>query len=80
MDNLHKRRIIVVDRCFMCKRNGKSVDYLLLYCEVACAIWNVFFNRFGLSWVMPRRVVDLYACCVEDGAFMHFVVSMKGTE
>jgi hypothetical protein len=62
MDNLHKRRIIVVDRCFMCKRNGKSVDYLLLYCEVACAIWNVFFNRFGLSWVMPRRVVDLYAC------------------
>jgi len=21
-----------------------------------------FFSRFGLSWVMPRRVVDLYGC------------------
>jgi len=21
-----------------------------------------FFSRFGLSWVMPRLVVDLYAC------------------
>lgn len=21
-----------------------------------------FFNRFGLSWVMPSSVVDLFAC------------------
>jgi len=46
----------------MCKRNGESVDHLLLHSEVACAIWNVFFSRFGLSWVMPRRVINLYAC------------------
>jgi hypothetical protein len=38
------------------------VDHLLLHCEVVCAMWNVFFSQFGLSWVMPRRVVDLYAC------------------
>jgi hypothetical protein len=24
--------------------------------------WHVFFTRFGLFWVMLRRVVDLYAC------------------
>jgi len=52
----------MVDRCCICKKNGKSVDHLLFRCEVACANWNVFFNRFGLSWVMPRRLVDLYAC------------------
>jgi len=45
----------------MCKRNGKSVNNLLLHCEVASALWNVFFSKFGLSWIMPRRVVDLYA-------------------
>jgi len=22
----------------------------------------LFFGRFGLSWVMPHRVVDLFAC------------------
>jgi hypothetical protein len=25
-------------------------------------MWNGFFSQFGLSWVMSRRVVDLYAC------------------
>jgi hypothetical protein len=40
-----------------------SLDHLLLHCEVACAISNVFFGRFELSWVIHRRVVDLYACC-----------------
>jgi hypothetical protein len=44
------------------QRDGESVDHLLLHCEIACAIWNVFLNRFGLSWVMLRRVIDLYAC------------------
>jgi hypothetical protein len=38
MDNLRKRHIIVVDRCCMCKRDGESVDHLLLHCEVACLV------------------------------------------
>jgi hypothetical protein len=46
----------------MCKRNKESVDHLILHCEGASAMLNFFFSQFGLSWVMPRRVVDLYAC------------------
>jgi hypothetical protein len=38
------------------------VDHLLLYCEVARALWNAIFSRFSLSWVMPLWVVDLFAC------------------
>jgi len=45
------------------------VDHLLLHCEVASAIWIVFFSRFGLSWVMRRRVVDLYTCWWTAGSF-----------
>ena len=30
-DNLCKRRIIVIDWCYMCKRCGESVDHLLLH-------------------------------------------------
>jgi hypothetical protein len=37
------------------------VDYLL-HCDVASAIWSVLFNRFGMSWVMPISVIDLYDC------------------
>jgi hypothetical protein len=61
MNNLRKRCLIMVDWCVMCKMNGKSVDLLLFHCEVVSAIWNVIFDRFGLSWVMFRRVVDLFA-------------------
>jgi hypothetical protein len=48
-------------------------------------------SLFGLSWVMPRRVIDLFACwwttgntskccCLEDDTFVPFMVSMKGKE
>ena len=46
----------------MCKRNGESVNHLLLHCEVVGALSDVLFNCFGLSWVMPRQIVDLYVC------------------
>lgn len=62
LDNLRKKRVIVIDRCCMCKMNGESVDHLLLHCELARALWNAIFSRFSLSWVMPLRVVDLFAC------------------
>jgi hypothetical protein len=46
----------------MCKKNGESMDHLLLHCEIACALWNTIFSNVGLTWVMLRRVVDLFAC------------------
>jgi hypothetical protein len=49
-------------RCSICEKNGEYVDHRLLHCEVACALWHAFFNRFVLSWVMPSRVADLFAC------------------
>jgi hypothetical protein len=52
----------MVNRCCMFKRSGESVDYLLFHCDVASALWSAFFTRFGLSWVMPSRVIDLFAC------------------
>jgi len=63
-DNLLKRNAIVMDWCVRCKKNGESADHLFLFlhCEVACAMWNAFFKRFGLFWVMPRRVVALFGC------------------
>jgi hypothetical protein len=64
MNYFKKRHAIVVNRCCMCKKNGESVDHLLLHCDVVYAIWSVFFFPvgLGLAWVIPRRVVDLYVC------------------
>jgi hypothetical protein len=62
VDNFRKMHVVIVIICCLCKRNGESVDRLLLHCDVASALWNSLFTRFGLSWVMPRRAMDLFAC------------------
>jgi hypothetical protein len=67
VDNLRKRKIIIVDRCYLCERDGETVDHLLLHFDVASTLWNHVFSRFGMSWVMPRRVVDLFACWWKAG-------------
>jgi hypothetical protein len=52
------------------------------HCEVACALWNAIFSPFSLSWVMPLRVVDLFACWWTGGrsrSAVVFVVLVEGT-
>jgi hypothetical protein len=67
LDNLRKRHDIVINRCSMCKKTEESVDHLFFHCDVAFALWYSLFSRFGLSWVMPRRVIDLLACWWSSG-------------
>jgi hypothetical protein len=38
VDNLRKRHVIIVDRCCLCKRNGESMDHILLHCDMAFAL------------------------------------------
>jgi hypothetical protein len=46
----------------MCKKKGESAGHLLLHWEIASALWNTIFSSEGLTWVMLRRVIDLFAC------------------
>ena len=44
----------------MCKRYGKSVDHLLLYCPIAFELWSLVFCLFGIHWVMPHKIIELF--------------------
>ena len=46
----------------MCKRAGEAVDHLLLHCDYVCKMWSFVFSLFGVSWLMPSRVIDLLVC------------------
>jgi hypothetical protein len=46
----------------MCKKTRESVDHLLLHCDVASALWSYLSSCFGMSWVMPKRIIDLLVC------------------
>jgi hypothetical protein len=72
----------------MCKKNGESV-HLLIHCEVATRIYYMF-TLFGIEWVMPQKVLDLFACWnhvggrdlakAKDGSFVCHLVHMEGEE
>ena len=50
----------MLDWCYMCKRCGESVDHLLLHCSIAWELWSLVFCLFGIQWVMPHIVLDLF--------------------
>jgi hypothetical protein len=43
VDNLRRRGMVVVNRCWLCESDKESVDHLFLHCGVARAFWNAFF-------------------------------------
>jgi len=77
IDNLRKWCVLVVSLCCMCKRSGAFVDHLLVHCDMAMTVWNAFFSRVGLAWVMPKRVVDLFACWRGMGGSLQSVAVWK---
>jgi hypothetical protein len=61
-DNLRNCGFIIPNWCCMCLREGESVDHLFLHCSMAADLWSLVFGLFGVQWVMPRSVLDLFSC------------------
>uniref|UniRef100_A0A2N9G2I3 Reverse transcriptase zinc-binding domain-containing protein n=1 Tax=Fagus sylvatica TaxID=28930 RepID=A0A2N9G2I3_FAGSY len=40
--------------------DGESVDHLFLHCPYAKELWDMILALFGIHWVMPKRVLDLF--------------------
>ena len=76
IDNLRKRKVWILNWCYMCKRNGESVDHLFLHCPLASDLWATVLGLFGVSWVMPRTVLGYYG--VGKAAFVVTVMVVFG--
>ena len=74
LDNLGRRGMVVGNRCWLYETEGESVDHLLLHCVVASGLWNAFFSRFGLCWVLPHSVKELLASWWSSGRTRSAVV------
>ena len=43
----------------VCKKSGELVNHLL-HCPIAYELWSMVWALFGLQWVMPHGVSDLF--------------------
>ena len=69
IDNLRKRKVVILDWCYMCKSKGESVDQFLLHCPIVFELCSMVFTLFGIYSAMPKIVVELLACL--QGNFGH---------
>ena len=60
--NLWRRKIVVIEWCYMCKRNVETTDHLLIHRDAASELWRCVFSIFGVQWVMHGAVKELFAC------------------
>ena len=48
-----KRRVWnLLNRCYMCKREEKMIDHMLMHYSQARILWQLVFSLFGVTWVM----------------------------
>jgi hypothetical protein len=59
-DNLMRRGYQLAGWCCMCRRDGETISYLLLHCEMIFGLWSFVFRKFGILWVLPGCVLDLF--------------------
>lgn len=64
-----KKKVWILDCCYVCKGNRESIDHLLLNCPIATELWTMVFVLFGIQGVMLKALVDLLMCW--QGKFGH---------
>lgn len=61
IDNLHRRKMIVVNACPLYLLVKESVGHLLLNCKLANRTWKSILNSFDCSWSLPKSISNLFA-------------------
>ena len=59
LDQLKRRGIPIVNRCFLCEEHEETIDHLLIHCSRAKMLWDLLLAITEANWVFPRTVRQL---------------------
>ena len=57
---LRQRNHVIVNEYPMCLKDEELVHHLTIHCPFAYRVWIAILDMFGMQWVMPRAVDDLF--------------------
>lgn len=60
MDNLRRRRVLVVNACPMCLSDEETIDHLLRNCKTAQFIWKATLGWFHNCGPLPQSIPTLF--------------------
>ena len=59
LDQLKRRGIPLVNKCFLCEENEETIDHLLIHCARAKMLWDLLLAITEANLVFPRTVRQL---------------------
>ncbi|OUZ99144.1 Reverse transcriptase zinc-binding domain [Macleaya cordata] len=59
IDNLIRRGMTWVNKCYLCNRSEETVLHLLLHCPITAAVWNYFIKVAGMQWVQSNEIIGV---------------------
>ena len=77
IDNLHKKKVLILDWCYMCKSNGVLVDHILLHSPIVFELWSTVFTLFGTTRQCQRLWLSSLHVGKETLVIFFFFISNK---
>ena len=60
LDKLQRRGWSLANRCILCGKEEDTGDHILLHYELTRAVWDLLLSLFGLYWVLPSTVKEVF--------------------
>lgn len=64
---LEKKKVVLANRCILCKKVEETVNHLFIHCDVAWSLCLLTFNLFGIKWVLPSNSQSSFGVEFQSG-------------
>ena len=61
MDNLLKRGFNIVNRCYLCKNDAKSINHMTMHCSHTNRLWERVCGLLNIAWVFPTTIQHFFS-------------------
>ncbi|CAN1762923.1 hypothetical protein LINPERHAP1_LOCUS8598 [Linum perenne] len=77
VDNLHRKRFCLANRCVMCYSDAETVDHLFLRCSFASEVWSRLSSKISLHGTFSSLIEEFIQRWKDLNCLSSFSSAMK---